>query len=147
MPKKIWKIARLISPGLIILLTIAARPGAAERTIQNRANLRIVVSGQKSSTNQPAPIAGADVLVRSDDGSFLVNPPTDSQGVASASDVPFGKTLIQVTMPGWITDGQTYELNQKEQTIEIKLKPSEGAPTPTPTPTPTATPDARSRDL
>jgi hypothetical protein len=144
MPKKIWKIARLISPGLIILLTIAARPGAAERTIQNRANLRIVVSGQKSSTNQPAPIAGADVLVRSDDGSFL-NPLTDSQGVAIASDVPFGKTLIQVTMPGWITDGQTYELNQKEQTIEIKLKPSEGAPTPTPTPA--ATPDARSRDL
>ncbi|HXM48503.1 MAG TPA: carboxypeptidase-like regulatory domain-containing protein [Pyrinomonadaceae bacterium] len=139
MARKSGKIILLVSLGLIILLIIVARPPATEGTTQNRAKLRIMISGQRSGSHQSEPIDGADVLVMSNDGGFQATPTTDSQGTANAVDVPFGKTLIQVTAQGWITDGHSYDLNQKEQTIAIKLKPSqEAAPTPTPTPTPNA---------
>jgi len=135
MARKSGKIILLVSLGLIVLLIIVARPPATEGTTQNRAKLRIMISGQRSGSHQSEPIDGADVLVMSDDGSFQATPTTDSQGTANAADVPFGKTLIQVTAQSWITDGHSYDLNKKEQTIAIKLKPSqEAAPTPTPTP-------------
>ena len=137
MARKSGKIILLVSLGLIVLLIIAARPPATEGTTQNRARLRILVSGERSGSHQSEPIAGADVLVRSDDGNFMVTPTTDSQGMASATEVPFGKTLIQVTAQGWTTDGHSYDLNRREQTIAIKLKPSqEATPTPSPSPTP-----------
>jgi hypothetical protein len=140
MARKSGKII-LVSLGLIILLVIAARPPATEGT-QNRATLSIIISGQRLGSHQSEPIAGADVLVRSDDGSFQVTPTTDDQGMANAAEVPFGRTLIQVTAQGWMTDGQSYDLKRREQTISISLKSSQGAeatPTPSPSPTPNPT--------
>jgi hypothetical protein len=101
------------------------------------AKLRVSVTGNKSGATQP--VAGADVLVRSQTGEFEETAKTDPQGNADISDVPFGETLIQVTAPGWNNHGQTHELKKKEETIEVQLT-STSQETPTPTPTPTATP-------
>ncbi len=121
----------LIGAGLVVLLTISASLRAS--VVQNKTKLRITVSGKKS--DKTISIAGADVLVRSNDGGFEANPPTDSKGIANVSEVPYGKVLIQVNAAGWKTFGQFYDLNRKEQTIPVELELA-APPTPTPTPSP-----------
>ena len=136
MSNKHWQRIICLGGGLIFCLTIAVRLTASARQT-NFTKLRITVSGKKSGSD--VSVAGADVLVRSSNGDFEANPTTDASGVASVSDVPFGKVLIQVTAAGWKTFGHTYDLNKKEQTVAIDLKPAEGA-APSPSPTPEATP-------
>ena len=139
MAKGMTKKALLISAALV-LLPIVLIPRAAGQGNQNLTKLRVTVTGQKSGTTQP--VAGADVLVRSNVGEFEETARTDSQGNADISDVPFGKTLIQVTAPGWNNHGHTHELNKKEQTIQVQLtSTAQGSPSPTPTPTATPTPN------
>lgn len=125
----------LIGAGLVVLLTISASLRAT--VVQNKTKLRITVSGKRS--DKTISIAGADVLVRSNDGGFEATPPTDSKGIANVSEVPYGKVLIQVTAAGWVTFGRFYDLNKKEQTIPVELEPSQQ---PTPTPKPTETPSS-----
>lgn len=127
--KRIW-----IGAVLVVLLAISASLRASV-VVQNKTKLRITVSGKKS--DKRISIAGADVLLRSNDGGFEANPSTDSKGIANVSEVPYGKVLIQVTAAGWETFGQFYDLNRKELTIPVELEPSQQ---PTPTPKPTETP-------
>ena len=128
-----------ISAALMMFLVIAAGLRASVPGTQNhnQTKLKISVSGKRSGQNTS--IAGADILLRSQNGNFEANPTTDSQGVANISAVPFGKVLIQVTAAGWKTFGHNYDLNKKEQSITIELKPSQ-EPTPAPAPSPTSTP-------
>jgi len=121
---------------MVVLLQIVLVSRASGEGNQNLTKLRVTVTGNKSGAK---PVAGADVLVRSQTGEFEETAKTDPQGNADISDVPFGKTLIQVTAPGWNNHGQTHELNKKEQTIQVQLT-SAGEENPTPTPTPTSTP-------
>lgn len=127
----------LLGAGLMMVVVIAASLHAAVLSSQNQnqTKLRISVSGKKAG--QSASIAGADILLRSGDGDFEANPTTDGQGVANISAVPFGKVLIQVTAAGWKTFGHNYDLNKKEQSIVIELKPAQEPPA---RPTPTASP-------
>jgi 5-hydroxyisourate hydrolase-like protein (transthyretin family) len=46
---------------------------------------------------------------------------TNQEGVAKVPEVPQGKILIQVIASGYQTFGQTYDVNQLEKTIEIKV--------------------------
>jgi hypothetical protein len=48
---------------------------------------------------------------------------TNQEGVAKVPPVPQGKILIQVIAKGYQTFGQTFDVNEEEKTIEIKLNP------------------------
>lgn len=46
---------------------------------------------------------------------------TNQEGVARIPEIPQGKVRVQVIAKGYQTFGETFEVNQDEQTIEIKL--------------------------
>ena len=48
---------------------------------------------------------------------------TNQEGVAKIPPIPQGKILIQVIAKGYQTFGQTFEVNEEEKTIEVKLNP------------------------
>jgi hypothetical protein len=48
---------------------------------------------------------------------------TSQDGIAKIPPIPQGKILVQVIAKGYQTYGQTYEVNEEEKTIEIKLNP------------------------
>lgn len=48
---------------------------------------------------------------------------TNQDGVAKLPPIPQGKVRVQVIAKGYQTFGNVYELNQDEQTIEIKVNP------------------------
>jgi hypothetical protein len=46
---------------------------------------------------------------------------TNQEGIAKVPEVPQGTILIQVIATGYQTFGQTFEVNELEKTIEVKL--------------------------
>lgn len=48
---------------------------------------------------------------------------TNQEGIAKVPAIPQGKILIQVIAKGYQTYGHTYEVEEEEKTIEIKLNP------------------------
>jgi hypothetical protein len=46
---------------------------------------------------------------------------TNQEGVAKMPSLPQGKVMIQVIAKGFQTFGQTYDIDEAEKTIEIKL--------------------------
>ncbi len=48
---------------------------------------------------------------------------TGQDGVAKIPPIPQGKLLVQVIAKGYQTFGQTYQVDEEEKTIEIKLNP------------------------
>lgn len=48
---------------------------------------------------------------------------TNQEGVAKLPPIPQGKVRIQIIAKGYQTYGNVYDLNQDEQTVEIKMNP------------------------
>lgn len=48
---------------------------------------------------------------------------TNQEGVAKIPTIPQGKIRIQVIAKGYQTFGQTFDVDEEEKTIEIKLNP------------------------
>ena len=48
---------------------------------------------------------------------------TNQDGTVKVPPVPQGKILIQVIAPGWHTFGKWYDVEQDNDSIEIKLEP------------------------
>ncbi len=48
---------------------------------------------------------------------------TNQVGTAKIPPIPQGKILVQVIAKGFQTHGQTYEVDEEEKTLEIKLNP------------------------
>lgn len=48
---------------------------------------------------------------------------TNNDGVANIPPIPQGKILIQVIAKPYQTFGQTFDVNEEEKTIEVKLNP------------------------
>lgn len=48
---------------------------------------------------------------------------TSQEGVAKIPAIPQGKILIQVIAKNYQTFGETFDVDEEEKTIEIKLKP------------------------
>jgi hypothetical protein len=48
---------------------------------------------------------------------------TNQEGVARIPPIPQGKILVQVIAKGYQTFGQTFEVEEAEKTIEVKLNP------------------------
>jgi hypothetical protein len=143
MAKQLRKKALVICIGFVFVAAIGVYPRSSTRGNQNRTNLHVEVTGLKkvNGRGQAAAVVGADILVRSlaRDQDFSETSQTNSQGIASVAEVPYGATLIQVTAPGWKNSGDHYELNRRDQTIKIQLKEAEET-APSPSPTPSGTP-------
>lgn len=48
---------------------------------------------------------------------------TNQDGEAQIPEIPQGKILIQIIAKGYQTFGQTFDINEPERTVEIKLNP------------------------
>jgi hypothetical protein len=48
---------------------------------------------------------------------------TNQEGMVKIPPIPQGKILVQVIARGFQTYGQTFEVNEAERTIEVKLNP------------------------
>ncbi len=48
---------------------------------------------------------------------------TNQIGVAKIPPIPQGKILVMVIAKGYQTFGETFEINEPERTVEVKLKP------------------------
>jgi hypothetical protein len=48
---------------------------------------------------------------------------TNQEGEAKIPEIPQGKILIQIIAKGYQTFGQTFDINEDDKTVEIKLKP------------------------
>ena len=48
---------------------------------------------------------------------------TNQEGIAKVPSIPQGDILIQVIAKGYQTYGETFDVNEAEKTIEIKLNP------------------------
>jgi hypothetical protein len=90
------------------------------------AKLRITVVDPKGN-----PVDNASVYVRyNESGGFLhhdklseLSFKTNQQGALKVPEVPQGRVMVQVITKDWHTFGQWYDVNQDEQTIDIKLAP------------------------
>jgi hypothetical protein len=82
-------------------------------------------------TDSDKPIANASVYVRfytmggllHHDKLAELNFKTNQDGSVKVPQIPQGKILIQVIAAGWHTYGKWYDVNQEEESIEIKLVP------------------------
>jgi len=48
---------------------------------------------------------------------------TNQEGIAKVPELPQGTILIQVIAKGYQTYGNTFDVDEKEKTLEIKLNP------------------------
>ena len=48
---------------------------------------------------------------------------SNNEGVAKIPPIPQGKILVQVIAKGYQTFGETYDVDETEKTIEVKLNP------------------------
>ena len=98
-----------------------------------------VLAGDMSKVNikvtnlRGKPVDRASVIVRFIEGRSIVKlgkavktqweTRTNQEGLAKIPEVPQGKILFQVIAKGYQTYGETVEVTEDEQTVEIKLKP------------------------
>jgi hypothetical protein len=84
-------------------------------------------------TNEGKPLDRASVIVRFDEGRSIKKLGkkvitrwelrTNQQGQAKIPPIPQGKILVQVIAKGYQTFGQTFDINEEEKTLEVKLNP------------------------
>ena len=107
-----------------LLLTLPLLPALRADDLTTR--LRIEVKTQAGN-----PIDRAAVVVRFIQGRSVAKLGkkivknwelrTNQEGWAKIPPIPQGKLLVQVIAKGYQTFGQTYDVNEEERTIEIKL--------------------------
>jgi len=88
-------------------------------------NIQVMTRGGK-------PLDRADVIVRFVKGRSVFKIKkirttwemrTNQEGLAKVPEIPQGSILVQVIAPGYQTFAQTYDVDEEEKTIEIKLNP------------------------
>jgi Carboxypeptidase regulatory-like domain len=112
--------------GLLLILALAL-PVAFPASAADQTKLKIVVT-----TRSGRPIDRADVIVRFGGRSVVKlgkmvrttwEMRSSQEGVAEIPDMPKGKIRIQVIAKGYQTFGDTFDVDEDERTIEIKLNP------------------------
>ena len=108
---------------LVLFIAVLLPAIAADQT-----NLTIVVTNDKGK-----PVDNASVIVKFVQGRSAVklgakirkewDMKSSQEGIVKVPAIPQGKILIQVIAKNYQTFGQTFEVEQDEQTIEIKLNP------------------------
>ena len=112
--------------GLLLILALAL-PVAFPASAADQTKLKIVVT-----TKSGRPVDRADVIVRFGGRSVVKlgkmvrttwEMRSSQEGVAEIPDMPKGKIRIQVIAKGYQTFGDTFDVDEDERTIEIKLNP------------------------
>jgi hypothetical protein len=112
--------------GLLLILALAL-PVCFPASAADQTKLKIVVT-----TKSGRPIDRADVIVRFGGRSVVKlgkmvrttwEMRSSQEGVAEIPDMPKGKVRIQVIAKGYQTFGDTFDVDEDERTIEIKLNP------------------------
>jgi hypothetical protein len=90
--------------------------------------LKIVVTNQNNH-----PVDNASVIVKFVQGRSKAkfgakirtewNLKTSQEGIAKLPSIPQGKVLIQIIAKNYQTFGQTFDIEEAEKTVEIKLNP------------------------
>jgi hypothetical protein len=90
--------------------------------------LKIVVTNQNNR-----PVDNASVVVKFVQGRSKAkfgakirtewNLKTSQEGIAKLPSIPQGKILIQIIAKNYQTFGQTFDVDETEKTVEIKLNP------------------------
>jgi len=110
-----------------LLILLLALPVSFPASAADLTKLKIVVT-----TRSGRPVERADVIVRFGGRSVVKlgkmvrttwEMRSSQEGVAEIPDMPKGKIRIQVIAKGYQTFGDTFEVNEDERTIEIKLNP------------------------
>jgi hypothetical protein len=114
-------LAVLATFSLLLLPTVQAADTPMTR-------LRIEVK-----TLNEKPIERASVVVRFVEGRSVIKLgkkvvttwqlKTNQEGVVKVPELPQGKILIQIIAKGYQTFGETFEVNEEERTIAVKLNP------------------------
>ena len=94
----------------------------------DQTTLKIVVTNQNGH-----PVDNASVIVKFVQGRSKAkfgakirtewNLKTSQEGIAKLPSIPQGKILIQVIAKNYQTFGQTFDVDEAEKTVEIKLNP------------------------
>jgi hypothetical protein len=112
--------------GLLLILALVL-PVSFPASAADQTKLKIVVT-----TRSGRPIDRADVVVRFGGRSVIKlgkmvrttwEMRSSQEGVAEIPDMPKGKVRIQVIAKGYQTFGDTFDVDEDERTIEIKLNP------------------------
>ena len=107
---------------LLVSLTTSGPVRAADLT-----TLKVVVT-----TPSGKPVERAEVVVRFGGRSVVKfgkmvrtswEVRTTQQGVADIPEMPKGKIRVQVVAKGYQTFGQTFDVDEDQRTIEVKLNP------------------------
>jgi hypothetical protein len=114
---------------IVIALFLCSAPGAFSQSptptpTPREARKTFTLQIEVTAGDPPDKIDRAAVRVRSEeDGArFSRETKTNKQGVASVSQVPRGKLVIQVVAKRCDTFGDEYTLTEDNQTIKITLK-------------------------
>jgi hypothetical protein len=94
----------------------------------DQTTLKIVVTNQNNH-----PVDNASVIVKFVQGRSKAkfgakirtewNLKTSQEGIAKLPSIPQGKILIQIIAKNYQTFGQTFDVDEAEKTVEIKLNP------------------------
>jgi hypothetical protein len=112
--------------GLLLILALVL-PVSFPASAADQTKLKIVVT-----TRSGRPIDRADVVVRFGGRSVIKlgkmvrttwEMRSSQEGVAEIPDMPKGKVRIQVIAKGYQTFGDTFDVDEDERTVEIKLNP------------------------
>jgi len=124
MLKDLVKKALMICAAVMLVL---AQPIFAQemekKTEEGKVNTILVIQVIGTDQGSEGPVEGAEVYVKSEaEGvEYEREVSTSGKGIAKLDDVPRGKLLIQVTAEEWLPFGDRYEVDEEEQSIEIKL--------------------------
>lgn len=107
-------------PAALLLFALAAWAGPP----MTRINVQVTTVGGK-------PLDRADVVVKFVKGRSVMKlgkkirtsweMRTNQEGIAKVPELPQGTILIQVIAKGYQTYGQTFDVDEAEKTIEVKL--------------------------
>jgi len=108
---------------LLLLIAVLLPATAADLT-----NLQVVVTNENGK-----PIDNASVIIKFVEGRSKVkfgakirkewDMKTTQEGTVKVPSIPQGKILIQVIAKNYQTFGRTFDIDQEEKTIDIKLLP------------------------
>jgi hypothetical protein len=117
---------RHASLALLLGLTVAvmALPFAAQSekpaTPDKHATSRLRIEVTGGDANKPVP--DASVYLRFPEKKKVeLDLKTNQEGIARSPEIPQGKVLIQIVVPGWKTYGEYHDVTEAEQTIQIHL--------------------------
>ncbi len=111
----------------LLLFLLVSLPGSGSVWAADLTALKIVVT-----TPSGKPVERAEVIVRFGGRSVIKlgkmvrtswEVRTTQQGVADIPEMPKGKIRVQVVAKGYQTFGQTFDVDEDQRTIEVKLNP------------------------